>query len=215
MSKRIGVLGSGQVAQTLAAGLRKKGHDVMIGSRSPAKLAEWIATQEGIRAGTFAEVAAHGEIVILAVLGRAAEEALQLAGVENTAGKPVIDTTNPIGEEAPQNGVLRYFTHANESLMERLQAANPKAHLVKAFNSVGAGFMVDPKFPGGTPTMFICGNDADAKRTVSTLVVELGWAPEDFGLVESARPIEALCQLWCVPGMLKNEWTHAFKLLKM
>jgi predicted dinucleotide-binding enzyme len=215
MSKRIGVLGSGQVAQTLAAGLRKKGHDVRIGSRSPEKLAEWVATQDGIRAGTFAEVAAHGEVLVLAVLGRAAEEAMRLAGTDNTAGKVVMDTCNPISEEPPQNGVLRYFTNANESLMERLQAASPKAHFVKAFNSVGAGFMVEPKFPGGTPTMFICGNNAEAKHTVSGIINELGWAPEDFGLVESARPIEALCQLWCVPGMLQNQWTHAFKLLKM
>lgn len=215
MTKRIGVLGSGDVAKTLAAGFRKHGHEVMIGSRSPEKLAEWVAGQDGIKAGTFAEVAAFGEVVVLAVLGRAAEDALQLAGAANLAGKPVIDTTNPIADAPPDHGVIRYFTGANESLMERLQQALPAAHLVKAFNSVGSGFMVDPKFPGGTPTMFYCGNDAGAKATVAALIADFGWEPEDVGMVESARPLEALCQLWCAPGFLRNQWTHAFHLLKM
>lgn len=213
MSK-IGVLGSGDVAKTLAAGLQKHGHQVMIGSRSPEKLADWVAEHAGIQAGTFEQVAAFGEIVFLAVLGRAAEEAMRLAGAANLAGKPLVDTCNPISDEAPDAGVLRYFTDANESLMERLQQAFPDAHLVKAFNSVGAGLMVNPQLPGGPPTMFYCGNDAGAKQAVAAVIRDLGWTPEDVGSAPSARPLEALCQLWCAPGFLNNDWAHAFHVLR-
>jgi len=214
MGKRVGMLGSGQVAQVLAGGFKKHGFDVKIGSREPAKLAEF-AKGAGVGTGTFAEVAAHGEIVVVAVKGGASLSALQQAGAANLEGKIVIDATNPIADEPPQNGVVRFFTGPNDSLLERLQAAFPKARLVKAFNSVGSAFMVNPTFPGGPPTMFICGNDAAAKAEVSTILQQFGWGAEDMGMVESARAIEPLCQLWCVPGMLRNQWTHAFKLLKL
>ncbi len=213
MSKSIGVLGSGQVAQVLAAGFKKHGHAVRIGSRDPAKLAPFGAAQ-GITAGTFAETASSSEVLVLAVKGTAALEVLTLAGTDNLAGKVIVDSTNPIADAPPDHGVLRYFTGPNESLMERLQAAFPAAKFVKAWNSVGNAFMVNPSFPGGPPSMFICGNDPKAKEEVSALLHQFGWAAEDMGLVESARPIEALCQLWCVPGMLRGQWTHAFKLLK-
>jgi len=214
MSK-IGILGSGQVAQILALGFKKHGHDVMIGSREPGKLAAWQAEKgAGIAIGDFAATAAHGEIIVLAVLGRAAESALTLAGAANLAGKVIIDTTNPIDEKPPVNGVLQYFTGANDSLMERLQRHVPAAHLVKAFNSVGNMFMVNPSFPGGRPTMFICGNDADAKAKVAAICDQFGWDSEDMGKVESARAIEPLCQLWCARGFLSNQWGHTFKLLK-
>jgi hypothetical protein len=215
MSKKIGVLGSGDVAQTLAGGFKQHGYDVRIGSRTPEKLAEFVAANPGIQSGTFAEVAAFADIVVLAVKGTVAEHALQLAGADNLAGKVIIDVTNPIAEEAPDNGVLRYFTGANESLMERLQKAFPQARFVKAFNSVGAPFMVNPSFPGGRPTMFYCGDDVAAKADVARVIDQFGWEPADFGGAPSARPIEALCQLWCVPGFLRGEWAHAFKLYTM
>jgi predicted dinucleotide-binding enzyme len=215
MSK-VGILGSGQVAQTLALGFKKHGHDVMIGSREPGKLSAWQAEKgAGIATGDFAQTAQHAEIVVLAVLGRASESALTLAGKDNLAGKVVIDTTNPIDEKPPVNGIVQYFTGPNDSLMERLQKAFPDAHLVKAFNSVGNMFMVNPSFPGGRPTMFICGNDAAAKQTVAKICDQFGWDAEDVGMVQSAGPLEALCQLWCAPGFLRNQWTHAFKLLKL
>lgn len=214
MGQRVGVLGSGQVAQVLAAGFKTHGYDVRIGSREPARLAAFTQAQ-GIAAATFAQVAAHGEIVVLAVKGSAALSALEAAGDENLNGKVVIDATNPIADEPPQNGVVRYFTGPNDSLMERLQAAHPTARFVKAWNSVGNAFMVNPSFPGGPPTMFICGKDAAAKTTVAGILQQFGWTAEDMGGVESARPIEALCQLWCAPGLLRNQWTHAFKLLKL
>lgn len=215
MSKTIGVLGSGDVAKVLAEGFRRHGYTVMIGSRDPQKLADWAAEQGDMAVGTFAEAASFGEIIVLAVAGNAAESALGLAGAEALSGKVVIDATNPISEEPPQNGVLRFFTGPNDSLMERLQAAFPQARFVKAFNSVGNAFMVNPRFPGGKPSMFICGNDPAAKAEVGAILEAFGWVPEDMGFVESARALEPLCQLWCAPGMLRGQWTHAFSLLKL
>ena len=214
MAKTVGVLGSGQVAQVLAAGFKKHGHAVTIGSRDAAKLADF-AGKSGVTAGTLAQAAAAGEILVLAVKGGAALEVLGQAGAAHLGGKVIIDATNPIADEPPQNGVLRVFTGPNDSLMERLQAAYPAAKFVKAWNSVGNGYMVNPTFPGGPPTMFICGNDAAAKTEVTAILEAFGWGAADVGKVESARAIEPLCQLWCAPGLLRNEWTHAFKLLKL
>lgn len=208
---RFGVLGSGAVGQVLAKGLLAKGHDVRIGSREGGKLAEFTA-KTGIREGTFGDVAAHGEIVLLAVAGAAAEGIVEgLAGA--LAGKVVIDTTNPIAGP-PVGGLLPYFTGPDASLMERLQRKAPAARFVKAFNSVGNAYMVDPQLPGGRPTMFVAGDDADAKRQVAALLDSFGWDTEDCGGAALARPIEALCQLWCAPGFLRGDWSHAYKVLR-
>jgi hypothetical protein len=211
--QKFGVLGSGVVAQTLAKGLRKHGYDVRIGSRSADKLAEF-SSQAGIPAGSFAEVAQWADVVVLAVKGTAAESALSQAGADNLRGKVVIDTTNPIADAPPVDGVLNFFTGPNESLMERLQAAVPGARFVKAFNSVGNAFMVNPSLPGGRPTMFYCGNDAEAKQVVAEVLEKFGWELADMGGAAGARAIEPLCQLWCIPGLRNNQWSHAFKLLK-
>ena len=210
--RTIGVLGSAAVGQTLAAGFKKHGYDVMIGSRDPAKLAEF-SSKSGIRAGTFAEVAARSEGIVLAVKGAVAESALGEAGPAALAGKVVIDTTNPIAEGPPVDGVLQYFTGPNESLMERLQAAHPSARFVKAFNSVGNGRMVNPVYRGGKPTMFYCGNDDAAKADVRKVLEQFGWEPADMGRAAAARAIEPLCQLWCIPAFLQGSRTHAFKVL--
>lgn len=211
---KVGILGSGTVAQVLGAGFRKHGHEVMLGTRDAAKLAGWADQNAGARVGSFAEAAAFGEMVVLAVKGSVASAALGAAGAGNLAGKPVIDATNPIADAPPEQGVLRFFTDLNESLLERLQTEFPEAHLVKAFNSVGAARMIDPEFAGGRPTMFLCGNDAEAKKTVAGIVEQVGWEPADMGGAGAARAIEPLCMLWCIPGFLRNEWTHAFKLLR-
>lgn len=211
---QVGVLGSGVVAKTLASGFLKHGYAAMLGSRSPEKLAEWAAANPNGRTGTFAEAAAFGDVVVLAVKGTAAADALRLAGAKNLKGKPVMDATNPIEETPPVNGVLQFFTGVNDSLMERLQKEFPEAHLVKAFNSVGTAHMVDPEFAGGKPTMFVCGADASAKTTVAGIAEEFGWEVADMGGAEAAGAIEALCVLWCIPGFRENEWNHAFKLLK-
>jgi predicted dinucleotide-binding enzyme len=211
---RVGVLGSGVVAQVLAAGFLKHGHDVVIGSRDPEKLADWNAKNPGAARGTFAEAAAFGEAVVLAVKGSAASEALAMAGAANLAGKPVLDACNPIADAPPVNGVLQFFTGPNESLMERLQSEFQDAHFVKFFNSVGNMQMIDPAFADGKPTMFICGNNEAAKKTAAAIADEFGWETADMGGVEAARAIEPLCILWCIPGFVRNEWTHAFKLLR-
>jgi hypothetical protein len=112
------------------------------------------------------------------------------------------------------NGVIKFFTDLNESLMEKLQKKAPEAHFVKAFSCVGNALMVNPKLAGGPPTMFICGNDAAAKAEVKKLLEQFGWETADMGAMEAARAIEPLCMLWCIPGFIQNSWMHAFKLLK-
>lgn len=209
---KIGVLGSGVVAKTLASGFLSHGHDVTMGSRSPAKLDDWKKSNPSGATGTFSDAAAFGEVIVLAVKGTVAADALRLAGAENLAGKTIIDAANPIADEPPINGVLRFFTDLNESLMEKLQSEFPTTHLVKAFNSVGSACMVNPQFKA-RPTMFICGNSESAKRTVAGLLDQFGWEAADMGKSEAARAIEPLCMLWCIPGFLRNDWVHAFKLL--
>jgi predicted dinucleotide-binding enzyme len=211
---KIGVLGSGDVAKVLASGFLKHGHEVMMGTRTPEKLADWKAQNLKGSTGTFATAAAFGGMIVLAVKGNAAEDVLRLGGAANLKGKTVVDACNPIADAPPVNGVLKFFTNLDESLMEQLQREFPAANFVKAFNSVGNGNMVNPQFAGGKPTMFICGNDDAAKKSVSGILDQFGWETADMGSVEAARAIEPLCMLWCIPGFLRNEWTHAFRLLK-
>lgn len=207
----IGVIGSGTVGQTLARGLAAAGHEVRIASRSGDKLAEFTAAS-GVAEGTFADVAGAAECVVLAVQGGAAEAVVrELAPM--LAGKVVLDTTNPIAGP-PKNGMLPYFTGANESLLERLQAAVPEARFVKFFNSVGAGLMVRPSLPGGTPAMFLCGDDPEARRVAAGLCEALGWQPQDVGAAALGHAVEALCQLWCAPGFAHGDWAHAYAVLR-
>lgn len=212
---RVGILGSGVVGRTLGAGFVKHGHETMIGSRDPKKeeVVRWLRETPDARAGTFDQTAAFGELIVLASLGSAAEAVVDLAGPGNLAGKTVIDTTNPIADAPPANGVLTYFTGPNESLGERIQARIPGAHVVKAFNSVGSALMVDPRLEQGTPTMFFCGDDAGAKAQVAAVIRAFGWEPLDCGGIAAARALEPLCILWCIRGFRENEWRHAFKLL--
>jgi predicted dinucleotide-binding enzyme len=211
---KVGILGSGDVAKALASGFIKHGHEVTLGTRDTGKLKDFLARHPGARAASFADAAKSGEVVVLAVKGNVALEALKAAGGANLSGKPVIDATNPIADAPPQNGVLKFFTDLNRSLMEQLQSAFPDAHFVKAYNSVGNARMINPDFPGGAkPTMFICGNDDKAKAVVRGINDQFGWETADMGKAEAARAIEPLCMLWCIPGLTRNEWTHAFKLL--
>lgn len=212
---RVGVLGSGVVGRTLASGLLAHGHEVMIGSREPSKLADWVRQNSAGRAGTPTETAAFAELAVLAAKGTAAASMIRAAGTAQLAGKTVIDATNPIADAPPPaNGVLKFFTTLDESLMERLQREFPQTRFVKAFNSVGSARMVNPHYTEGRPTMFICGDDSAAKSAVTGILDEFGWDTEDMGGVVAARAIEPLCMLWCIPGFLHNRWTHAFRLLK-
>jgi len=211
---KIGILGSGEVARTLAGGFLKHGHDVKLGTRDSGKLAAWATQNPRAAVGGFDEAAAFGELLVLAVKGTAVPAALGAAGATNLAGKPVIDTTNPIADAPSSNGVLKFFTNLDQSLMERSQHDFPDVRFVKAFNSVGSVRMVDPQFAEGRPTMFICGNNQAAKQMVGKILDQFGWETADMGAAEAARAIEPLCMLWCIPGFLRNEWTHAFKLLR-
>ncbi|HEY6573000.1 MAG TPA: NAD(P)-binding domain-containing protein [Candidatus Eisenbacteria bacterium] len=212
---KVGILGSGNVAKSLAKGFIAHGHVVMLGTRNPAKLEDWDWDNRKGLVGSFADAATFGELLVLAVKGTAASEALHAAGITNIAGKVVVDATNPIADTPPENGVLHYFTTLEESLMERLQREFPAARLVKAFNSVGNALMVNPKLQGGKPPMFICGNDEAAKKTVTEILDQFGWETADMGKAEAARAIEPLCILWCIPGFLRQEWTHAFRLMRV
>jgi predicted dinucleotide-binding enzyme len=159
------------------------------------------------------DAAAAADLVVLAVKGTAAERVVEICGTR-LDGKTVIDTTNPIADAPPDNGVLKLFTTLEDSLMERLQRAAPEARFVKAFSCVGNSLMVDPKLPGGRPTMFVCGNDAGAKEQVGAILDDFGWDVEDLGGAAAARAIEPLCILWCIPGFLRNDWTHAYKVMR-
>jgi predicted dinucleotide-binding enzyme len=211
---KIGIIGSGEVAQTLGGGFLKHGHEVMLGTRDAKKLAAWTKSNPKGRVGDFADTAQFADVAVLAVKGTIVADAVRAAGAANLAKKVVIDATNPIADAPPVNGVLRFTTTLDESMLERVQREFPEIRFVKAFNSVGSGRMVNPQFAGGKPTMFICGNDAAAKQTVTGLLDQFGWETADMGAVEAARAIEPLCMLWCIPGFRDNSWTHAFKLLR-
>ncbi|HTM45157.1 MAG TPA: NAD(P)-binding domain-containing protein [Polyangiaceae bacterium] len=214
MAKKVGVLGSGVVGQALADGFLKHGYQVMRGSRDVTKLGVWMhGAGPHASVGSFAEAARFGDLVVLAVKGGAAQAVVdQCDG--HLAGKTVIDTTNPIADAPPENGVIKFFTSLDDSLMERLQRHLPNVHFVKAFSCVGNAFMVDPDFNGQKPTMFLCGNDAGAKSEVIAVLKEFGWEIEDMGAATAARAIEPLCMLWCIPGLTQKGWAHAFKLLR-
>lgn len=211
---KIGILGSGDVGKTLAKGFLKYDYQVMIGSDHVEKLEEFKKENSRVETGTFEQSAQWADLVVLCVKGTVAEKIVEKTKT-NLFGKIVVDTTNPIVDAPPENGVLKFFTSLEESLMERLQKIAPDAQFVKALNSIGSGLMINHDFGGGIkPTMFICGNNEDAKKKVSEILQKFGFEVEDVGKVESARAIEPLCILWCIPGFLKNEWAHAFKLLK-
>ena len=215
MAQKIGVLGSGVVGRTLAEGFLKHGYEVMLGTRDPAKgeVPGWVAGHPGAKAGTFRDTAIFGDIVVLTVKGLVVEEVINLAGADHLTGKIVIDTTNPLAETAPVEGILEYTTGPNESLGEKVQMLLPNAHVVKAFNSVGRALMVNPKFEQGTPTMFVCGNNPAARSQVAEICVQFGWEPYDCGGISASRALEPLCMLWCLPGFQRNEWNHAFRML--
>ena len=216
VTMKIGIIGSGIVAQVLGKAFISEGNEVMMGSRDPKKEAmiKWKAANPSAKIGSFSDAAVFGDMLVLATAGHAAAQALQSAGLKNLEGKIIIDVTNPIAQAPPVNGVLKFSTSLEHSLMEDLQNLAPKAKFVKAFNSVGNGQMYKPAFKEGKPSMFICGNDTSAKKKVTEILDRFGWETEDMGMVEAARAIEPLCILWCIPGFLRNQWNHAFKLLK-
>jgi predicted dinucleotide-binding enzyme len=187
----------------------------MIGSRDPAKpeLREWLAADgANVKAGTFQQTAEHGELLALGVLGDAAEEAITDAGAENFSGKVVIDAMNPLdfsGGFPPKLSIS-----GEDSLGERVQRLLPDAKVVKAFNTIGHQYFVEPRFSDGQPTMLIAGDDAGAKRTVTAVLSDFGWSDViDIGGIEGSRELEAICIAWVKIGGVRSAWDHGFKLL--
>src|SRR5215831_13198625 len=151
---KVGILGSSIVGQTLGKAFLTEGYEVTIGTRDTSKedLAKWQKNNPSAKVGSFADAATFGDLLVLSVRGDVAEEVIKQAGMENFTNKVVIDTTNPIKKAPPENGVLKFFTTLDRSLMEDLQQLVPNAKFVKAFNSVGNSVMYKPKFSGTKPT---------------------------------------------------------------
>jgi hypothetical protein len=198
----IGILGSGVVGRSLAKGYARHGHRIRIGTRQ--------AEIEGVPTAPPREVAAAAELVVLAVQGAVAVDLVTEVADELT-GKVLIDATNPL---EMSSGRPELFVGTTDSLGERVQRAAPSARVVKAYNTVGNALMVDPDLPGGPPTMFIGGNDDEAKGTVTRLLEDTGWEVADLGGIEASRWLEPMCMVWTTYGFRTGTWTHAFKLLR-
>ncbi|HEX9162847.1 MAG TPA: NADPH-dependent F420 reductase [Thermoanaerobaculia bacterium] len=210
-SMKVGVLGSGDVGKVLAAGFLSLGHEVKIGSREPEKLAAWLnAAGPGASSGSFEDAARFGDVIVLATLGAAAENAIHLAGANNFVGKVVIDATNPLDFST---GAPRLSIGHTDSLGERVQRATPGSRVVKAFNTVGNPLMIQPQLPDGPPDMFICGNDEEAKKLVAQICEQFGWGVIDIGGIEGSRYLEPMCLVWVLHGLRSKSWNHAFKML--
>ena len=209
---KIGILGSGVVGKSFARAFAALGNDVKIGSRTPEKLADFVA-EAGVRvtASTFKETARFGDVVVIATLGTGTEDACKLADPASFARKVVIDATNPL--DYSPGGPPKLAIGHTDSLGERVQRWMPDARVVKAFNTVGNNLFFKPKLPGGPPDMFICGNDADAKKTVAQICKDFGWGVIDVGGIEGSRYLEPMCMVWVIHGVLSGNWTHAFKML--
>src|SRR6185369_10942935 len=210
---KIGILGTGDVGRALGTGFVKHGHEVKIGSREAGnEKAEAWKQETGDKAltGTFADAAAFGEIVIVSTLWTGTENALRLAGHDNFKGKTVIDTINPLDFSTGAPRLAVSGTSAGEEVQKWL----PDSHVVKAFNIVGKAHMVDPQFPGGPPDMFIAGNDAGAKETVSGILKDFGWDVVDLGGIESSRYLESMAMVWILHYFQTKNGNHAFKFLR-
>ena len=210
---RVGVIGSGVVGRVLAAGFAARGHEVTIGTRDPQEnddLQAWAAQQAGVAIGSFAGTAESGDLLVLATLGAAVEEAIAKAGPPHFSGKVVIDATNPLDFSGGGPALTVGHTDSGGEIVQR---AIPGAHVVKAFNTVGNALMVDPKLQSGRPTMFIAGNDDAAKATVASALDDFGWDALDVGAIERSRELESLCLLWVAVGQAcGGAWDHAITL---
>ncbi|WP_369387838.1 NADPH-dependent F420 reductase [Streptomyces sp. CG1] len=210
---RYAVLGTGEVGRTLGGRLVELGHEVTLGSRTkdnPVAL-EWAtAAAERARAGTFAEAAAAAEVVVNAVSGRVALDALRAAGAENLDGKILVDVCNPLAFE---DGEPRLDPVESDSVGEQIQRAFPHARVVKTLNTVNCQVMVDPGRVPGAHHLFVCGQDAGAKEQVTAMLGEFGWPAErvlDLGGIQAARTVEMYLPLWLT--MMRRFGTADFNI---
>lgn len=209
---RLGILGSGVVAQTLGSAYLAKGHDVKLGTRTPAKLSDWLkAAGKRASVGSFADAAEFGEAIFMCTLGSAAVESAGLAGRDSFSGKTLIDVTNALDFS---NGTPPTFMSIlGNSLGEKLQRAMPFARVVKAFNCTSAEVMANPMYDGKPATMLIAGNDDKAKAEVKKLAGQLGWETEDVGNIDMAFYLEAFAMISINYGFKHNSWNHAIRFL--
>lgn len=212
---KIGILGSGNVGQQLARAFVSEGHDVRLGTRQPSnpELQNWAASLgPKVSIGMFGDAALFGELIVLATAWSGTENALWLADPRLMAGKIVIDATNPLAVVPGSTPVLALgFT---DSGGEQVQRWIPDGKVVKCFNTVGAALMYKPQLPGSPPDMFLCGNDAVARKTVADICEAFGWVPVDCGGIEAARLLEPLAMLWIDDGFRTGRWTKAWKMLR-
>lgn len=194
---KVAMLGTGEVGKSLAAGFKKHGHEVRMGNRDPKQ--------------SYADAAKFGEIAVLATPWSGTQNAIRLADPKNLAGKVVIDVTNPLMFEEGKPPALA--VDRDDSGGEQVQRWLPESKVVKAFNTIGHTLMVNPKLPGGPPDMFIAGNDAGAKQTVTQICKQFGLLATDIGGIEGSRLLEQLAMLWVVVGFRLNRWEQAWKLL--
>lgn len=211
---KIGILGSGIVGQQLGLGFLRSGHEVKIGTRDPQKLNDWgVKTEERGTVGTFSETALWGDVIVLAINWAGLENAISLIDKESVKNKIVIDVTNPL--DFSNGAPPKLLSAPDNSGGEKVQKLLPEARVVKAFNTISANIMTNPKLEKGTPDLFIAGNDSDAKYFVSAVAMEWGWnSIIDLGGIGQSYLLEANAMLWITYGFIFNNWTHAFKLLK-
>lgn len=197
---RIAVLGTGAVGTTLGARLVETGHEVRLGSRTAdnEKAAAWVAaTGERASQGTFADAAAWGEVVVNATGGLVSLEVLEAAGADNLAGKPLLDVSNPLDFSGGFPPTV--VQPDGRSLGEQIQAAFPQARVVKTLNTMNADVMVHPRSLPGSHSVFVAGDDGDAKAVARDLLVGFGWTSDevvDAGGIEAARGLELYLPLW-------------------
>jgi 8-hydroxy-5-deazaflavin:NADPH oxidoreductase len=210
---KVAVLGTGQVAIALAKGFTSRGHTVVFGTRDvKGKTAlDAVAAVPGSSAALYADAAQAAEMAVLTTSWSGTQNALQLVGAANLAGKLVIDVTNPLDFSSGKPTLTLGFPN---SAGKQVQDWLPAAHVVKAFNIISSTRMVDPKFDDGQADMFIAGNDAAAKAKTTDILKSFGWrTPIDMGDISKAYLLEALAMTWIDYGASRNHWTHGFSLL--
>lgn len=209
---KVGILGSGTVAKQIAIGFLSSGYDVKLGTRDSQKLNEWLKSVPSATAGSFLEAASFGDIIVIATLWGGTENALKLAGLDNFKNKIVIDITNPLdfSSGVPPKFIATYGNSAGEQIQNWLKDSK----VVKAFNTVSASIMINPKLEEGNPDLLIAGNDLAAKKLVTEIAQSFGWQNViDMGEIKQSFWLETFAMLWIEFGFKYNHWTHAFKLL--